>query len=718
MRNILNDGTTWGAEATKINLNFDETAKKSAGKNKFNKGAADISIGFYINPANGSLGASASYNTTGYLRVVAGTQYTLSYKHNIAWYDINKAFISASSASDTNKTQTAPANAVFIRATVSSVPEIYNVFQIEVGNQQTIFEEYYEYIDEKIRPKSITQAESEFIGLGTGKNLFNKATATDNVYISSVDGSIAGNSLYSASDFIPVTPNSEYSFVVTHYAWYNSNKGYITGYHSANTPVRKIAPANAAYLRTSLPKEAKDVFQVEIGAVSTAYEAYEQFYKLKGVKVLGDDIKLLLNAISNLLFFNTNQIALPAKQYFLNNYENSIYHPAVVERWMPNHFFLQLESGAFVNRSNLSRILNPVADPTVVANLYNLNFDVVSSKQFALIVGDQSANNGALVIHAIGDSLTYNSTYLLRARQLCPALSFSAMRVPYGDAGITVEGRGGWHLNSYFSSLHSTSDSFTPYMHLADPYKYYGNTDFWKKVASGDVGYTYGGFAAKCTQIGFSAATGLKSAPAANDVMYNDANARYERWDGSAWVAFTAVAGDFTFNFAKYRSIWGISQPNIVTIMLGTNDFYAKTKAEIQASFTAWKAQLEVLIASVKADNPSCKIALLIPPSTNGMAIAGIDTAVFNQKLNASQFYARQLMISNFDSREAEYIYVVDTGSSIDPIYGFTLAAAEKPFSDFVGTETIKLQSNSPHPSTEGYYQMGIRLAGFIQAIR
>ena len=79
---------------------------------------------------------------------------------------------------------------------------------------------------------------------------------------------------------------------------------------------------------------------------------------------------------------------------------------------------------------------------------------------------------------------------------------------------------------------------------------------------------------------------------------------------------------------------------------------------------------------------------------------------------------ARKLLIDYFDNRTDEYIYVVDTGSAIDPVYGFTLAAGEKPFAEYAGSETIKMQGNNPHPSTEGYYQMGVRLAGFIQARR
>ena len=91
-----------------------------------------------------------------------------------------------------------------------------------------------------------------------------------------------------------------------------------------------------------------------------------------------------------------------------------------------------------------------------------------------------------------------------------------------------------------------------------------------------------------------------------------------------------------------------------------------------------------------------------------------------NVKKAAAMFEARKLMITTYDNRTAEGIYLVDTGSSLDPIYGYAKQyVPEKPFSEFnETTETVAYDINDPPPSEGGYKQIGTRYAGFIQAVR
>jgi len=713
-------------------LNSKVSTIEMTGKNKFNINALDCSLSSFLVYSEGGVLANAAYNTTGFIPVTAGLSYTLSAKHKLCWYNLAKAFVAGSDSTDTNKTQTAPAGVSFLRCTVAIAN--WSAFQVEEGTAQTLFEAYVAYralTDVKVEIADIVGLTDELAAVPTiiysiGKNKFDKSKATIGMYLNSTGLPTSSNATYHTTDFIPVTTGdvicaSGATAPLRFTAQYDAAKLFIPGTFSDTQPA-SILIATAKYIRISFYASGTDTYQVELGS-NTAYEPFVAFKKLKDIKTIASDIYAINTVVdpavsASLGFSKTNRISMPAKQYFFAGIENTIYHQAITERWLPDMYFVQLENSAFVNRSKFARLTNPVADASVDAKLYNLDFSVISTKNFALLVGAQATNNGALVINTIGDSLTYNSSYLFRARQLCPALSFSGLRVPYGDLGITVEGRGGWTLAVYFSQLHAINDSFSPFLHLADPYKYFGNTDFWKKVVTGNVGYEYSGFAAKATAIGFSAATGLKSAPAANDVMYNDVNARYERYDGAAWVVFATVVGDFTFNYGKYRSVWGIAQPNIVPVMLGTNDFRTQMPSGVAGVFATWKTQFEALVASVHADSPLAKIALLIPPTLTGAFNDSVDSPTFDRKMAAAMWNARKLMIDNFDNREAEKIYLVDTGSAIDPVYGMFLGASEKPFSDFAGTETVKLQGNNPHPSTEGYFQIGVRLAGFIQAVR
>ena len=706
----------------------------SVGKNKFNINADDISLNHYISWFYGTLLESGSYNTTGFIPVVAGMVYTLSYKHEICWFNSAKVRIAGSASTDTSKQQTAPTGAAYLRCTVHVAN--WATFQVEIGTAQTSWEAYaITKVLENMTLPSHSQAIASITGLQSvldskpnlvavvGKNKFNinDSDIAIGYYVNQTNGNLTANASYNATGDIPVVAGTTYYLSYKHnIVWKDSNKNWIAGSESTDTSKQQTAPTGAAYLRCTVHVANWATFQVEIGTAQTSWEAYDSHYEPENTKIAAANIVGLTAAITPAMgFTKTNRISMPSKQYFLENYENTIYHAAILERNIPSLFNVQLENGTFQNRRLHSRITNPVADSSVDANLYDIDFNVISAKNFALVVGAQATDNGTLVINAIGDSFTYNSSYLKKTRLLCPSLTFTGMRIPYGDTTIKVEGRGGWKLSDYCADkIHATNTSFSPFLHLPDPYKYFGNTDFWKKVVNGDTTYEYNNFAATASAIGFSASTGLKTTPTVNDVMYNDTNARYEKWDGSAWVASGHSNSDFSINYGKYRNVWGITQPNIVTILLGLNDFMALSIAAVTAAFSTWKTQMESLITSIHADSPNAKIAILTPCS----AVAGgndfIDYNYPVAKYNASMWNARKLIIDNFDNRDSEKIYIVDAGSAVDPVFGFLFNTAEKPFSDYSGTETIKLQNNNPHPSTEGYYQLGVRLAAFIQSIR
>ena len=115
----------------------------AAGKNKFDPADPEILTGKYIITPTGNIGTSAAYSVTGYIRVVPGTSYTVSFKYTLAWYDKDRALLLVSSDADSNKTQVAPANSVFLRCTVinTSLP----TFQVEelAGGVSSTYEPFH-----------------------------------------------------------------------------------------------------------------------------------------------------------------------------------------------------------------------------------------------------------------------------------------------------------------------------------------------------------------------------------------------------------------------------------------------------------------------------------------------------------------------------------------------------------------------------------------------
>lgn len=708
------------------------------GNNLFNNLDPDIVMGYYISAYTGLTAINANYNATGYIKIVGGATYTMSYKLQIAWYDINKVYISGSYTDDPGLTKTAPSNAVYLRCSVALAS--WSTFMVNIGSSLLPFE-LFKYIllginnepietplldgacttvkladgavtTPKIADSNVTPQKVNFLQPGT--NLFNPLASdiSTGYYVAYATGKLSANAGYNATGYIPVVAGQSYTMSFKHQmAWYNSAKVYISGSSSTDTNKTQVAPAGACFYRSSVAVSVWSTFIFSRGTVDIPYEAFG--YVLRGVN--NEPIK---TPGADPVTLNTPEFAMPAKHYLLGGYENNLYFQSLMSRWQPYNYIPRLDSGNFLNYSTLARLTSPTVETTAVLKLYD-NYDLAlkRSQNVQILIGPASANNGSLRIIGIGDSYTYNGSWLKKVKALCPAVTFDGMRVPYGDATITAEGRGGWTLAGYFTNIHSgNTDSFSPFMQPPNPYKYYGNTAFWIASLANSGDYGISGFNAKAIALGFDAGTGLKTSPATNDMMWNDVNARLEVWDGSAWVTTTVTTGDFTFNFAKYRSTFVIGQPDIVPILLGLNDFRSQAdKATVDTLFVTWKSRMETLITSVHADSPNAKVVILLPTTY----CANMDNSGGNFTIMQNQLMweARKLMITNFDAREAEKIYVVECGGALDPEYGFAYTA-DKPFSDYSGTETRKVQGNSPHPSTEGYYQLGVPLAGFIQKTR
>ena len=111
-----------------------------------------------------------------------------------------------------------------------------------------------------------------------GKNLYNKAVATDGELVNGTTGNYFAHATHSRSEFIPVTVGESYVFnVECNYAFYTSGQVYISGANSliAGTPI--VAPETAAFILFSVDTATagiKDACQLEVGIAPTSYSSY------------------------------------------------------------------------------------------------------------------------------------------------------------------------------------------------------------------------------------------------------------------------------------------------------------------------------------------------------------------------------------------------------------------------------------------------------------
>lgn len=104
------------------------------------------------------------------------------------------------------------------------------------------------------------------------KNLFNKDTITDGIFIADASGAITNNASYYTSDFIPIEPSTAYVAVSERMNFYTSAKVWISG----NRLDTSVSPSNAYFCRISMfvSSQPKETTQFELGTTPTSYVAY------------------------------------------------------------------------------------------------------------------------------------------------------------------------------------------------------------------------------------------------------------------------------------------------------------------------------------------------------------------------------------------------------------------------------------------------------------
>ena len=121
----------------------------------------------------------------------------------------------------------------------------------------------------------VTENKTSF--LKKSRNLLDEKKLKVNTYINPLNGTEVSMTTYVSSDYIEITPNTDYIFSnndlsqVRSVAYYDENKNYVVG--SEKTSTIKTTNENVKYIRISITSNAKNN-QLEKGTVATAYEIY------------------------------------------------------------------------------------------------------------------------------------------------------------------------------------------------------------------------------------------------------------------------------------------------------------------------------------------------------------------------------------------------------------------------------------------------------------
>ncbi|QEC78762.1 hypothetical protein [Mucilaginibacter ginsenosidivorax] len=258
-------------------------------KNLFNLNDSNVSLGHALLPGNTVPVVNANYNTTGFIPVVAGSAYTMTYKGNIQWYNSAFGFVAESLSTDTGKTQTAPTGSLYVRCNVLLAN--WNLFQFESGTASTVYTAWTAPVkiltgyqadsisaalatSLAVQPNSITPELTTFFDVSP--NLFNPADPDVLLGYSLASGGASQvNAAFNLTGYIPVTANSTISVSYKNsMSYYTSGKVFISSSPQSDTNKQQVVPTGAAFVKCNVALASWATFQLEVGSSNTSYQPY------------------------------------------------------------------------------------------------------------------------------------------------------------------------------------------------------------------------------------------------------------------------------------------------------------------------------------------------------------------------------------------------------------------------------------------------------------
>lgn len=328
--------------------------------------------------------------------------------------------------------------------------------KLVVGNNE------YELADEKAR-KNVASLKNTIDGImQQGKNLFDISTVIEGYYVNQVTGAIAANSSYFLSDYIKVSPETDYTLsakslkegttAAFRYFHYDSDKKPISGsggFENTGKVISFVSPSNAEYVRFSYIYNALDVM-LEKGDSETDYEPFietriNSAYIDSYTKEESDD--KYLQAIP----FKLN---VPEKMYAQVGIEFNVYFDNIVETHDTDYTF-NVECTKGIQLQRCYRVTPQEADigaHTITITATNKLGQSVSATSTLVISPVNSDTDKAVKVLILGDSTVANGIVVTKMHENFAGSNCTIETLgTRGTAPNNHEGRSGWSAATYRS---------------------------------------------------------------------------------------------------------------------------------------------------------------------------------------------------------------------------------------------------------------------------
>ncbi len=335
-------------------------------------------------------------------------------------------------------------------------------------------------------------------------------------------------------------------------------------------------------------------------------------------------------------------------------------------------------------------------------SVYDENGSLLAKKNTTVELYEKDASHAALSVLPIGDSMTQAQKYLEHTAEKLRGVTFVGSRS--FDGIIGHEGRGGFASEDY-RYKHQDPYAYSPFVFPVgvSAAEYFGDITFWTAVNENAASnyYVYDGYAARHPQ---------------NGQIYNREDVLYKMENGTERIYDSLP--QWEFHFGKYLQQQSFAAPDVVSVLLGTNDIMKLTYETMEEGIAHTLQNMDAIIQSIRANAPSAKLLLCLPilPTESDYAFGkcfGTQKSSKQSRMIMKEYLRR--FMERWDGREDEGIYLVPMYVVIDPLRGFKTDA----FSTGLYDGQLEVQvGEAIHPNPAGYFQMGDALAAVLQKLR
>lgn len=622
--------------------------------------------GYYVSTVNGDLSAAASQNVSDYISVAPNTAYTISWETasnqcRYAFYSSNKAFIANSggktASSVTSVTLTSPDTGAFLR--FSNTASIRN-WQVEKGDTATPYEPYTLTFDDGfVWSDGVVERVD---GVIDAHNFSIKPEDTTFFHVSKnmIDPSVCVNGEYVNQ------VNGAFASSSNH-----KRTGYIKVEPNTTYVIRNVTGVVGSNFRYAFYRDNKTYISGAVGAISdmlltspanARYIAISDDSNMAShmIAVYADNDKSFeyydsTHILRKYIQTNLDGITLnvPSKIYALVGYETNIYFDNIIEDWEKYKWDVTCSKGMQLERGyRITPVSDDVGTYSITIRASIGESNYIETTSTIVITADTAGNGDSTSVIILGDSTTYNGIMVTKLND-----NFS------GDVmSLFTLGTMGTAPNSHEGrSGWRLSDYFTK-----------ASITYPSPDPRGTI----------------------------NNPFYNPTS---QTWDA-----------DYYFTNS------GVSTPDWFFINMGINDVFSYTAdGNLNAQIETCIGYLDDMITSLKSAVSGIKIGicLTIPPNHSqdsfGKAYGCGQT---RDRYKRNNYLWVKRLISEYDGRELDSIYVIPIHANLDTIYNMGMETLPINARNTAITYQSPIANGGVHPVESGYWQIADVYAAFLKA--